>query len=172
MTTTVRYLSQREALAWLEQHGYTAPYDVGFACRARLQTPRDSGKKSALVKSILTWVPSNGQCLLLLTNWGVWPSCENAELFERVRASIGPAEPIQESPGQLLTLTARGAIECLLDVCLFNYWDCVLAHETHRFLIRFSHDECVEICCDLELKPCVENTVSLFSRQAREHATE
>lgn len=165
MPPSIRCLSAAESTVWLTDRGYTAPYDVSFSHRQRLRTPSDSGKKAALVKSIMTWLPTDGDCILLVTAWGVWPSSENVELFERVRASLGQEQRIHDAPGQVLSLAYRGALECMLDVCLYNYWDGLLADEKHRVMIRFSHDEFIDFCYVTELRDQADAALVSFRRK-------
>jgi hypothetical protein len=160
--SAITCLTADESSEWLRSHGYIAPYESGFAFHREVKTPLDSGQKCALAKCILRWLPADGECILLITAWGIWPSSENRELFERVRASLGETRTIVELPGQVLPLENKGVLECLLDVCFYNFWDIVFADARHRWLIRFSHDEYITIDADPAFAPLAEQALNAF----------
>lgn len=157
-------LSKAAGLEWLASHNYKKPYHEGFPFCDYVKTPIQSGGKSGLIKSILTWLPSDGHCVLSITDWEINPTCENWDLFDRVRWSLGEKRPINEAPSQLIGLSDRGPLESLLDLCIYSLWDAILADDTHRFLIQFSNDELVTIACDDSLAPDAKHTIELYMK--------
>src|SRR6266404_1098749 len=87
---------------WLTAHGYTIPYEAGFHFVKEFRTPLRSMGQSALVEGILTWLPSDGESLLLVTDCGMWGSTERERLFHRVRSTLGESRLVSEAPGQVL----------------------------------------------------------------------
>src|SRR5262245_31512259 len=155
--------TKQQCLAWLEEHGYSPPYDSQFTFRREFATPVDSGRKRALVKNILTWMPAIGEGLLFVKAWGIFPSSENPGLFRRVRDSIGEFQSLAEAREQILNLADRELLESFVDVCLGNYWDTLLASANRHFVIQFSHDEFVSIACNSEFEHSAQGTVDSFS---------
>ncbi len=148
---------------WLLEHEYIVPYEDQFDYSVNLRIPQDSGRKFALIKQILGWLPNDGMLLLLVTGWRVWPSSENEELFHRMHESIGMKRmPIIDAPGQLLDLSDRPFLECMLDICLLNLWDWLVADEKRRFLILSSHDEILSIACNNDLKNVCATNIECF----------
>jgi hypothetical protein len=154
---------KQEDSKWLTAHGFTIPYEAGFPFVNEFRTPLQSMRQSALVEGILTWLPSDGEGLLLVTDCGMWGSTERGSLFHRVRSTLGESRLVGEAPGQVINLADRGALECMLDVCLYLLWDVLLADSRHRFLIKSSHDEFVTFACNAELESEAAHTIKLFS---------
>jgi hypothetical protein len=156
-------LSKKACEEWLAARRYVVPYPNHFDFSGSLAIPDGSCAKSGLIKSILTWLPSDNQCLLWIVTSGVWPTCENQDLFDRVRASLGEKRQIEEVPGQVINLADRGPLESLLDICIYSLWDAVLADEEHRFCIECSHDESMIISCRADLESDARRTMELFT---------
>jgi hypothetical protein len=156
-------VTREAATQWLSTHGYHAPLESAFPFHQRIPVPSDAGRRTSFVKHLLSWLPSDGIGLLHVTTWGVWPSNENMDLFSRVRATLGENRPLHEAPGQIMPLSERATLECILGICVYFLWDAIFADDQHRFLFRSSHDEFIEIACSEALAGCARETIDAFS---------
>lgn len=163
----MRCLSKTQCEQWLAKCNYGDLSQPAFAYEAQFTTPKDSGRKCALVKWIIDWLPRSGECLIAITGWGIWSSCENVQLFHLVREALGHSDPsLDNYPGQVIEYSDRRAIECILDLCLYNFWDATVADSGHRFLIQFSHDEDVFIACSSSLRKRVQAIYDEFGKES------
>lgn len=124
---------------WLAEHNLR--FD-GSSC---LRTPMDTGQKTALARELLRLFPVSGTVLILVREWGIWPSSENPNLFKFLRQSFGLSASLVDCPGTFLDLQDRAEIECLLDAILFSYWSATVMDANESVKLEISHDEMITI---------------------------
>ena len=165
-SSTKKARSRQQSEEWLKAHGYSEPYIEAFDYGGEFKSPKPSEGKFYLIHRVVACIPSEGECLLFIPVWGVWTEGTNEELFHRIRESLGEQRrPLHEAPGQMFNLADREDLECMLDVCLCNCWDVVLADERHRFLVEFSHHSYVTLACNAELRSDIEGIVTEFKEE-------
>lgn len=82
---------------------------------------------------------------LLITDWSIFPSGENINLFDGYRRSLGILDPLHVAPGHIFSDDAEAdAIECILLLCLYFFWDALLI--VRDVSIEISHDEWIRLC--------------------------
>jgi hypothetical protein len=164
-SSTTKARSRQQSEEWLKAHGYSKPYIEAFDYGDEFKIPKPSHTKFYLIHRIVACIPSEGECLLFIPVWGVagWP---NEELFHRIRESLGEQRrPLHEAPGQMFNLADSLDLECMLDICLCNYWDIVLGDDKHRFLVQFWHDNFVTLACNAESRSDIEGIVTEFKEE-------
>ncbi len=83
-------------------------------------------------------------CLLWVTQWGVWPSSENLHLFYRLREAYGERRRLPDAPGHLFLGYERADLTTFIELALLFGWDFYLLPNT----AYVSHDEFLEFRTD------------------------
>jgi len=146
----VRFLTREEGVAWLAAAGLPpleeSRSDCAYVLAAQCSIPNDAGRKTALARMLIAPIAdSEGRGMLWITAHGVWPSSENIELFYALRRAFGEGRRLPDSPCHVFDRTAAIAAECILDVTLYFAWDATLYLPNAASMIKFSHDEILEI---------------------------
>jgi hypothetical protein len=145
----VKILSEVETSSWIDASLGYEPTSEGlngkFACQTVYLLPVDTGRKTALARSLANFIDLTRSGLLWITSSGVWPSNENMDLFDGYRRSLGEQRTLRDSPGHIFEQRDEAALQTLLGLSLYFFWDAVLIEGTQDLAIRFSHDEYVEI---------------------------
>ncbi len=102
--------------------------------------PSDAGRKTALARALTALIDLPGEGLLWITEWGVFPSCENMALFDGYRRSLHDERSVHAAPGHVFRESDLREVECLLDLVLYFFWDATVFDAGSTWL-RISHDE-------------------------------
>jgi len=144
----MKILSRSECEHWLnarlrseEAHHSPIDYDHGLSYRL----PSDTGKKTALARVISEVADADPAGLLWITAWSIFPSSENVSLFDAYRRSLGEKRNLNDAPGHLFSASDKAHLECLLDLCLYFYWDADLFSGSGTLWIKISHDEYMDV---------------------------
>jgi len=78
--------------------------------------------------------------LLIVEEWGVWPSGEHPPLFMKLRSAFGEARPMIEAPGHLCRKDDADDGLSFLILCALFLWDCTL-YKDGGGMVFVSHDE-------------------------------
>ncbi len=105
------------------------------------QLPPDAGRKMALSKLVFANLQWDKEGILLVTDWGIWPSCENILIFDRFRKSYGEGRSLFEAPGHLIDRSTVEEGEAILGLSLYFMWDVTLISEADKLLVQFDHHE-------------------------------
>jgi hypothetical protein len=85
------------------------------------------------------------ECLLWVTQYGVWPSTENMHLFDRLRYSYGEKRPLDDAPGQVFLTDDLADLCSFIQICLLCLWDFHLIANPSQTRVFVSHDEFVHL---------------------------
>lgn len=107
--------------------------------------PADTGRKTALARLLASYMGNYSDCLLVISEWEIWPSSENMELFRLVRLGLGNGEDISNFPGHFFERGEIQPFECILDIVLYFYWDAEIFLSDGSLTCRVLHDEIVEV---------------------------
>lgn len=78
---------------------------------------------------------------MYVSEFGVWPSSENAYAFEAIRyRKHGSDLPVWDHPGERLSSEEEYAAS-LLHVAVNNFWDVLVVDLSNRLTFMSSHDE-------------------------------
>jgi hypothetical protein len=107
--------------------------------------PNDSGKKTALSRIITDLFSQECESLLWINEYGIWPSCEDQNLFHGFRESLGASDKLQDKPGHIFFKEDLFNISSLLSLILYFYWGAIIISSNKRSIVKISHDEVLEI---------------------------
>jgi len=117
-----------------------------FAILHSFKIASDSGTKTNISRAIGAFV-ANCSCesLLWINEYGIWPSCEDANLFNGFRRSLGENEPVYIKPGHLFRIEDIDNIQSIIAMILYFVWGAFIVTESKDIVIRISHDEYIDI---------------------------
>jgi hypothetical protein len=107
----------------------------------------DSGAKTALARflsSLFMWRPTS-EAVIYISEWGVWPSSENFELFDPYRLSKGEARSLSDASVHVFDSADVESFVSILCMILYFVWDAEIFDAEGKCLITISHDEWLEI---------------------------
>jgi len=146
----MRCLGKIDSKRWCEAH-YSADdlrHSAAFGQKYSVRAPI-SGMNWSWLHWFGGFLASNlepfEECLLLVTQWGVWPSSENLHLFHRMRESYGENRPIEDAPGHLFMKHERADLVTFIELALLSGWDFYLLPMPICRTAFVSHDEFVEL---------------------------
>jgi hypothetical protein len=103
--------------------------------------PQDSGHKVHLARQVVATLASEGETLVLMDDWAVWPSSQHLPLFTRFREALREHRSLSEAPGHLIDAADADDAVSLSAMALFFFWDCYVISSTGRNAFYASHDE-------------------------------
>jgi hypothetical protein len=106
-----------------------------------LPYPPDSGAKVNLARRLFSLVASDSETLVLVDDWGVWPSSQHMPLFTRFREALGEHRPLIEAPAHVVTPADTDDSISIVAASLLFIWDCYGISSTGRDAFCISHDE-------------------------------
>jgi hypothetical protein len=174
----VRFLSPDETRAWaanldIELGGSdrTPETELKHMHQVRFLLPQTPGQVAWLCQFISSCLTPRANCLLWISEWGVWPSSENWHLYYRLRQSYGDQRLVQEAPGHLFLDYEEADLVSFLELGILNGWDMHLlpvlnygGSDTARAFV--SHDEWV-LLSHRETAPVNEWTEALRRAEYR-----
>lgn len=116
-----------------------------FRMKLEYIIPGDSGKKTALSKIIASFFDNDVQALLWIYEFGIWPSCEDRNLFDGFRRSLGESQPISMKPGHIFSNSDLDSLASLLSMVLYFCWGAIVISTANDFVIKISHDEIINV---------------------------
>jgi hypothetical protein len=142
---------------WCREHGVglegdrTLAEDPTLSERARVfyAEGQRSGREPAFAAAVVRALGAWDQCLVWLTEWGVWASGEDWPRFYAWRGALGERRSLEAAPGHLFRGEEAPELEELLTQIMENGWDATLlpshggAATDRRVVI--SHDEWVDV---------------------------
>lgn len=148
----MQIISKEETLAWLKKHhfydsdGEPIDFQSDYPELVRYKIPVDSGRKNVLSRH-LSWLFAEVQeeSLLWIHEFDIWPSCENMNLFDGYRKSLGEESPLWEKPGHLFAHEDLDSVVSLVGMVLYFVMGAILISPTIGLVIWISHDEYLDI---------------------------
>lgn len=141
----MRIIDKNEIMTWLSEKRLIDSNGVlsfsGFLSPLRFMIPVDSGKKTALSKTIVSLFDAKDEALLWINEFGIWPSCEDRYLFAGFRKSLGEYSPLHEKPGHFFSNKDLDAVSSLIAMTLYFCWGAIIISTANNFIIKISHDE-------------------------------
>lgn len=143
-------LSLESGNLWLRTHGWinldTEYLRNKLQFNRRYSIPVDTGRKTALARCLSKLLDSfSGAKFLWITDFDIWPSSENIELFDAYRRSLGEKSTLSEKPCHVFNDGNIVQLECFLDVILYFFWDVIVVDSVGDIALRISNDEYMDI---------------------------
>src|ERR1700722_1235310 len=106
-----------------------------------LEYPADSGRKVCLARLLYSLIPPEPETLILMDDWGVWPSSQHLPLVTRFRQALGERRELVEAPAHLVAASDQDDAVSIIAMSLLFICDCygISASGANAFFV--SHDE-------------------------------
>lgn len=114
-----------------------------------------------LARSIGEWMGEFDECLMLATDYGIWPSSENWQLYEMLRSSQGGVVPINEAPLHVFGEGERALLASFVHLALEFGWGFVLVPSPNICVLNVSHDGWLKFISDTRLDDAIDDMVGL-----------
>ena len=143
----MRCISEDECRLWVHEHcpGPSLASPADDDATLAYGVPADSSAKTCVARAIVADMTISQPGLLWVTEWGVFPSGENLELFRGYRSSLGEERALHDAPGHVFAGPDRAGVEALLALSLYFYWDVALFEGDAGMVAKASHDEWIEV---------------------------
>ena len=108
-----------------------------------------SGREPAVAAAAVRALGAWDECLVWVTEWGVWPSGEDWPQFYAWRGGHGERRSLAAAPGHCFSAGEAQELETLLRLVLENAWDATAlpalgGTATDRRIVA-SHDEWIDV---------------------------
>jgi hypothetical protein len=110
---------------------------------------RRSGAEGTAAEDLLQQIGTWDECLVLVAEWGVWPSGEDWPGFYSWRGALGERRSLNVAPGHHFDSNERELLVHLLMLIMENAWDanilCSRGGLAGIVRAKISHDEYYEV---------------------------
>ena len=147
----MRCLTYSECRTWCLEHDYPV-IDADYYGRSEpafrdqfeeIQLAACDDKESvSRARHVIEWAGrENGEVLLWVGDWAVWPGHQHTPLFTRFREGCGERRPLIEAPGHLIAPRELDDGISVLVTALWFMWDCSVFPANRGPVFFTSHDE-------------------------------
>ena len=176
----MRFLTRAECTDWCQKLGISiAPdgkplRDLSPLHSVDVYLPPSFTQLLWLARQVEAVLHPRDNCLLWMTDWGIFPSNENNHLYYRLRESYGDKRLLHEAPGHLCLDFEQPDVATLLHLCILFGWDVDAISGGGPGRAFVSHDEYIRVGLDDELKlanfcKLLNNAQLEYSRSKEEH---
>jgi hypothetical protein len=147
----MRFYTPKECEEWCQAlqvplDGQNQPADaLSSQHRLRCAFPASFSQLLWFSRCIEAALQPRQNCLVWVTGYGIFPSCENQHLYYRFRQSYGELKLLQDAPGHLCLDYERPEVVTLLHLGMLFGWDLHLIPTAGYGGAFVSHDEWAEI---------------------------
>ena len=152
----MRFYTQQQCEEWLAQRTRVLPDQDKSLPTERFDYPNEGYRffpiASAIAHSIMYQQPT----LLWVTEWGIWPSSENWQLYYKLRQTYGDHQLLQDAPGHLFLEYEAEDLSTFLQLGMLSGWDGYILTGANHVNAFFSHDQYIDF-----FTPTPDNLVEL-----------
>lgn len=142
----MQVLTEAEALKFCEDNGFIHGFAMLGGSPSRSIVTVDVGERCRLAKLFtdLSITEPDSVVCLNITDWAVWPSAQNMDLFYAYRRSLGEPRLLTEAHFHIFTATEANEFRNILHLALISLFDVAGASTTTGFRFYASHDEWID----------------------------
>src|ERR1700704_5502382 len=112
----MKIISPPECTDWLKRNLGTnfavEDIEITYINHVSYLLPCDTGKKTAMGRTLVALLTSKSPGLFWITRTGIWPSSENIDLFDGYRKSLGENRSINLAPAHIFGESDLRQLEC------------------------------------------------------------
>jgi hypothetical protein len=94
----------------------------------------------ALARMLVSWFGEFRDCEFWISEFGIWPSSEDRNLYRRLRSSHGDSRELYEAPAHLFEFSEKPDLETYLGVAMLFGWGGHVVPDPLRVYLYLSHD--------------------------------
>jgi hypothetical protein len=140
----MRFYTREESETWLCDRHRQKPNLIPSVLVERVSYPREPYRAFFVAHWMATALTYGKPALLLVTEWGIWPSSENWHLYYKLRQTYGDNRLLGEAPGHLFLEHEVEDLASFLQLSMLNGWGGYVLPEANYVNAFFSHDEYIE----------------------------
>jgi hypothetical protein len=149
METHMRFYTEQESSDWLNRAERKLP-DKSTCSIFTASYPKEAYRYYYIAHWIANSLTYREPALLLITEWGIWPSSENWHLYYKLRQSYGDQRFLHEAPGHLFLNYETEDLATFLQIAMSNGWGGYVLTAQNYVNLFFSHDEWIDYYADRE----------------------
>ena len=140
----MQFYTQQECEDWLTRRERIRPDQDKSLLAERFNFPSEGYRFFPIAKAIAQSITYRQATLLWVTEWGVWPSSENWQLYYKLRQSYSDFRLLQDVPGHLFLEYESEDFSTFLQVAMLSGWGGYVLTAANYVNAFFSHDEYIE----------------------------
>ena len=109
-------------------------------CQRRFNIRSFECRSAASARFLVKLIRPDSGFLLLLTEYGIWPSSENPHLFNLLRQHSGISAGLIDLPGHMFVSSEIDLLVCYIQIILISGWVGILQSKSDASFIYISHD--------------------------------
>jgi len=161
----MRFYTQQQCEEWLAARERVRPDRDSALAAERFEYPSEGYRLFPIASAIAHSVTYRQPILLWITEWGIWPSSENWQLYYKLRQTYGDFELLQDVPGHLFLEYESEDFSTFLQVAMLSGWGGFILTSANYVNAFFSHDEYIDFFTSTpenltELRPYFEKSKS------------
>jgi hypothetical protein len=161
----MRFYTHQQCEEWLAQRKRVRPSEDKSLGAERFEYPSEGCRFFPIASAIAHSITYRQPTLLWLTEWGIWPSSENWQLYYKLRQTYGDFQLLQDAPGHLFLEHEAEDFSTFLQVAMLSGWGGYILTAANYVNAFFSHDEYMDFFTALpenlsELRPYFAKTES------------
>ena len=143
----MRVLTEAESKIFLVEHGFEETLEHLDRDRSRTEVTTDVGRRCAYANFLTSQLITNEDAIACIdiTDWAVWPSSQNMDLFYSYRRYLGEKRLLHEAHFHVFTAGQANEFRNILHLGLISLFDVAGASTTTDFRFYASHDEYIQV---------------------------
>ena len=143
----MQVLTESEAQSFLAANGLGEKLTQLAAETSRTEFTTDVGRRCAYAKLLTNHLITHEDAIACLdiTDWGVWPSSQNMDLFYSYRRYLGEPRLLIDAHFHVFRAAEANELRNILHLGLISLFDVAGASTTTDFRFYASHDEFIEV---------------------------
>jgi hypothetical protein len=137
----MRFYKARQCEEWLAQRARVLPDKNKSLPAERFEYPNEAYRFFPIASAIAHSIVYRQPTLLWVTEWGIWPSSENWQLYYKLRQTYGDFQLLQDAPGHLFLEYESEDLGTFLQLAMLCGWGGYVLTEANYVNAFFSHDE-------------------------------
>jgi hypothetical protein len=140
----MRFYTAEQCEEWLAQRSRTKPDRTKSPHWEAFDYPSKGYQFFPVARAVAHLVMYRQPTLLWVTEWGIWPSSENWQLYYKLRQAQNDFRLLQDAPGHLFLDYESEDLTTFLQLAMLNGWGGYILTEANYVNVFFSHDEYIE----------------------------
>jgi hypothetical protein len=143
----MKVLNELEAESFLASHGLSEKLTHLDPETSRIEYTIDVGRRCAYANMLTNHLITNETAVACLdiTDWAVWTSAQNMDLFYAYRRCLGESRLLINAHFHVFTASEANQLRNILHLGLISLFDVAGASTTTDFRFYASHDEYIEV---------------------------
>ena len=140
----MRFYTQQQCEEWLAQRRRLLPDQDKSLPAQRFDYPNEGYRFFPIASAIAHSIMYRQPTLLWVTEWGIWPSSENWQLYYKLRQTYRDHQLLQDAPGHLFLEHEAEDLSTFLQLGMLSGWGGYILTGANYVNAFFSHDEYID----------------------------